>query len=141
MILQPAFPHRWLEFHPCTSLPAKAGSVPAGVPALPEVKLAPPSQAWNRQRGCRGLRQTGKVTGHSLCACDQEERPLNGCGSCCVNLAVPRVPRYGLPSCFPGWKMTQVSTELLHPAPVKPGSHPNPTSLLLPSWLHSSMPP
>lgn len=30
------------------------------------------------QQGLQVLEQTGKVTGHSLCACDQSERPKDG---------------------------------------------------------------
>ena len=77
-----------LEPHPCTGLHAKAGSAPAGLPALPEVKLALPLQPWSRGLGVSG--QVGKVTKHSLWAGDQRERPKDNCGSCHVNLAGPR---------------------------------------------------
>lgn len=136
MILKPAFPQPWLESHPCTGLPAKAGSDPAGLPAPCQREAS--STITTLEQGCRGLRHTGKVPGQSLCAYDQRERSKDGCGSCYVNSAVPRCWR---PSCLPGWKMTQGSLKQSHPAPGQPGNPPNPILLLfLPGpWPHIAL--
>lgn len=113
VILKPAFLHPCLEPHPRTT---KAGSAPGGFPALLEVE----------QPCCHslGAEQTGKVPGHSPCVCDRGKGTKVVAVSCYVNLVVPRC---WLPSCFPGWKMTQVSLEPPCSAQVTQGNHPNPT--------------
>lgn len=72
-ILKPAFPQPWLESHPCTDLPAKAASAPAGLPALPEGKLAPPSLSWSR--GVRVSSKQGRALGSLLVPMTREKGP------------------------------------------------------------------
>lgn len=72
-ILKPAFPQPWLESHPCTDFPAKAASAPAGLSALPEGKLAPPSLSWSR--GVRVSGKQGRALGSLLVPMTREKGP------------------------------------------------------------------